>query len=91
MIFKAVFSPRKVSTSSWMYSTPHNFSPGSYHGHAHFHQGVFKDSPWLDYLLACELYQRHVTFAQWIMGNHELCTLLKGGQQGPTSRRYGLL
>lgn len=26
-----------------------------------------------------------MTFAQWIMGNHELCTLLKGGQQGLTS------
>lgn len=59
--------------------------------HTHFHQGLFKESPWLDYLLDGELYHRHVTFAQWIMGNHELCTLLKGGQQGPTSWGYGLL
>ena len=46
------------------------------HRYIHFDLSIFKQSPLLDFLLDCELHQRHVTFAQWIMGNHELCTLL---------------
>lgn len=44
------------------------------HRYMHFDLSIFKTES-LDFLLDCELHQRHMTFAPGrIMGNHELCT-----------------
>lgn len=76
MISKAAFNPKfqdilldiPVLLITLLQAPPHRY--------IHFDLSIFKQSPLLDFLLDCEAHQRHVTFAQWIMGNHELCTLL---------------
>lgn len=91
MISKAAFNPQIPGHLTRYTVLLITFLQAPTHTYTHLHLVIFKYSPLLDFLLDCELYQRHVTFAQRIMGNHELCTLLKGGRQGLTSQGSGLL
>lgn len=76
MISKAAFNPKFQDILLGipvLLITPLQAPP---HRYIRFDLSIFKQSPLHDFLLDCEVHQRHVTFAQWIMGNHELCRLL---------------